>query len=281
MRRLAVLFSLLLAACATPPDGVGQFASASARLAADTTLAARFRDTYEREQPYLSKQLEPAAKAADRKRRAAYDDLAGVHRLLAAYMTALARMAGTQPRDFGAAAGALTEAGASLPGSGLTLKHADAYGRVAASLARALAAHYRQGLLKNMVKDNEADVQTLLAGLRDLVELYRKTHENERRTVLGMLDTELAYAGAARDRLLLILGRSHLADKSAEYRAAARKYTQYTRALEAIALGHRTLAEQIDRLDQPALQAMLAVRAAEIDAGQDAMLALDDDKDPS
>lgn len=282
MRRLSILFCLLLAACATaPPDGVGQFASASARLTADTALAMRYRDTYEREQPYLNKQLEPGAKAADRKRRAAYDDMVRVHKLLAAYMTALARMAGTQAQDFGTATGALTEAGASLPGSGLNAKHADAYGKVAAAIARAIAGNYQQALIRDMVRENEADVQTLLAGLRSLVELYRKTHENERRTVLGMLETEIAFAGASKDRLLQVLGRSHLTDKSAEYRAAARKYAQYDKALDAIALGHRLLAEQIDRIGQPGLQAMLAVRAAEIDAGREAMLAIaaEDDRE--
>ena len=74
--RLLFLASLLLAGCATTGpvslQEVREFADASARLGGYAELARRYRDTYEREQPYLSPPADKLARDNDAKRRAVY-----------------------------------------------------------------------------------------------------------------------------------------------------------------------------------------------------------------
>src|SRR5690349_2115828 len=77
--RLFLACALLLAGCASTGGPVSlqevrEFADASARLGGYAELARRYRDTYEREQPYLSPVTDKLARENDAKRRAVYDD---------------------------------------------------------------------------------------------------------------------------------------------------------------------------------------------------------------
>jgi hypothetical protein len=49
-----------------------------------------------------------------------------------------------------------------------------------------------------MVRDGDADLQTLLDAMITLTRLYDKTNENEKKTVLGIFDVEVPYAKGRR-----------------------------------------------------------------------------------
>lgn len=87
----ALLLSVsMLAGCATS-NGVSlvevrQFADASARLGGYGELSRRYRDTYEREQPYLSPAADRIAKDNDVRRRAVYNDFLSIQKSVVLYM---------------------------------------------------------------------------------------------------------------------------------------------------------------------------------------------------
>ena len=107
-RRLlaAVSLSLVVTGCANLQD-VRDFAGESARLSAYTELTTRFRDTYEREQPYLSGPVEQQAQANDKRRRDAYPDLLKIHQGMVLYMQTLATLAGDDTFDLSPAVNSL------------------------------------------------------------------------------------------------------------------------------------------------------------------------------
>ncbi|MDO8436582.1 MAG: hypothetical protein Q7S69_00240 [Nitrosomonadaceae bacterium] len=72
IRIVRVLFlTLALAGCANLKE-VRDYAGEVTKLSAYTELTTRFRNTYEREQPYLSGEADRLAQENDKKRKAAY-----------------------------------------------------------------------------------------------------------------------------------------------------------------------------------------------------------------
>ena len=74
----ALLLTLALVACVNLKE-VREYAGQSAELSAYTELTTRFRDTYYREQPYLSGEADRLAQDNDKRRKAAYEDLLKIH----------------------------------------------------------------------------------------------------------------------------------------------------------------------------------------------------------
>jgi hypothetical protein len=75
---VCLLLGWLLGGCASTSQvsltEVRAFADASASLGGYTELSRRYRDTYQREQPYLSASADKLARATDARRNAAYND---------------------------------------------------------------------------------------------------------------------------------------------------------------------------------------------------------------
>ncbi len=101
---LLLCASLLLAGCtslgAVSLVEVREFADASARLGGYGELSRRYRDTYEREQPYLSADADRLARANDAKRRAVYEDFVALQKTVVLYMQTLSVLAGDGRYDF-------------------------------------------------------------------------------------------------------------------------------------------------------------------------------------
>lgn len=262
-----------LVGCANLKE-VREFAGESARLAAYTELTTRFRDTYQRESPYLTGETAKLAEANDKKRKAAYEDLAKVHDTVALYMKTLATLAGEDTFDLSKGIDAISGNIKAHPEFGIQVKHVDAATSVTKVVAKWISAGYQQAAVKEMIKEGNAPMQALLEGMAGLVEIYRKTHANEKASVLGLFEVELAFADSGKDRLLATLARVHAREKAAEYSAAEAKYTAAARGIRSIAEGHQRLFENVDRLSTDEVKELLKRATKDLKAVRAGLLAL-------
>lgn len=262
------LFVLLLVVCAwlggcasqgqTSLVEVRAFADASASLGGYAELSRRYRDTYGRERPYLTPGADKLARANDARRQVVYRDFVNVQRAVVRYMQTLSLLAGDARYDFGPR---IDDVGAGLQAtteSGLTQRHIAAYTGMTRLLARVVASNDQQRSVETMVRDGDADLQALVDAMISLTRLYAKTNDNEKKTVLGLLDVELATAPRGTDRLLLVLGKVQLQDKSAEYKLLDKRYDLALQGLTRVALGHQKLREHLHDLTRDDTRVLLA-----------------------
>jgi hypothetical protein len=242
----------LLGGCASTPQvsltEVRAFADASASLGGHGELARRYRDTYEREQPYLSPNADRIARTADARRRAVYSDFVSVQKAVVLYMQTLSVLAGDTRYDL---APRLGELGAGLKAnteSGLTQRHIAAYTGLTRLVSHTVTSRYQNRDVDTMVRDGDADVHSLLDAMIALTRLYAKTNENEKKTVLGLFEVELASAPRGTERMLLVLARVHLQNKTAEYKLLDKRYELAMQGLMKVALGHQRLRENLHQL---------------------------------
>lgn len=265
--RHALLFSLLgfvLGGC-TNLQEVREFAGESANIASYKELTTHFRDTYAREAPYLSGAGLAAAQANDHKRQSAYSDLIKVHDTVAHYMMTLATLAGDKTFDLSKGIDSITGQIKAHPDFGLEARHVDAVSGVAHLLANWTTAYYQQGAVKDMIRAGQAPIQTSLDGMASLLRIYRKTHENERKQVLGLFETEFALTQVqVKDPLLMALARVHYQEKTAEFAAMDRRFAAADQAVRGIAEGHTRLYRGIDDLSAKELKDGLASLARDL-----------------
>jgi hypothetical protein len=126
--RLLGTLSLLLGlfGCANLEE-VQSFAGESAKLSAYTELTTRFRDTYQREKPYLAGEADRIAQSNDKKRKEAYADLVKIHQGVSLYMQVLAKLAGDDRFDLSKPIGALGSGIKAYPDLGIQKSHVDAF----------------------------------------------------------------------------------------------------------------------------------------------------------
>lgn len=254
---------LLLGACATPGGNVSlaevrQFADASARLGGYGELSRRYRDTYEREQPYLSPAADRIARENDARRKAVYDDFISIQKSVVLYMQTLSLLAGedrydlsTRLDDLGTGLKANTE-------SGLQQRHIAAYTGLTRLLTRVIASGYQNRSVATMVRDGDADVQVLLEAMITLTRLYAKTNENEKKTVLGIFDVEIPFSPKNQDRMLVTLAKVHYLNKATEYKLVDKRYDVALQGLSKVALGHQKMREHLNDLTGPEIRKLLA-----------------------
>jgi hypothetical protein len=257
------VFLCCLAGCANLKE-VQSFAGESAKLSAYTELTTRFRDTYQREKPYLTGEADRIAKSNDKNRIEAYADMVKIHQAVSLYMQTLAKLAGDDTLDLTKQVGALGSGIKAYPDLGIQKSHVDAFFNIARIVSRWATSAYQQRAVREMVIEADAPIQTMLEGMLSLVRYYEKTNENERDIVLGLLETEIPFANSPKDRLLATLARAHVQSKSSEYQTVKRKYAEAERGLKRIAEGHRKLAENIDRLPSPQMKALIEQFAGDI-----------------
>lgn len=259
---LFLLILTCLGGCATTPPPslveVRAFADASASLGGYAELSRRYRDTYAREKPYLAPGADKIARAGDAARRASYDDFVSLQKALVRYMQTLSQLAGDSRYDLGPHFDDMETGIKSGTESGLTQRHITAVTGVTRLLTRIVASGYQQRSVDAMVRDGDADVQSLIDGMIVLTRIYAKTNENEKKTVLGTLDLELTTAPRGTDRLVLMLARVHLQEKTAEYRLLDKRYELAEQGLARVAQGHQRLREHLHELTRDDTRAMLA-----------------------
>jgi hypothetical protein len=253
--------SLLLSGCATTGNvsltEVREFADASVRLGGYAELSRRYRDTYEREQPYLSPPADKLARETDARRREVYDDFVAIQKAVVLYMQTLSVLAGDHtydltPRldDLGYGLKANTE-------SRLEQRHVAAYTGLTRLLTRVIASGYQNRSIETMVRDGDADVQTMLEAMISLTRLYYKTNENEKKTVLGVFDVEIPFSTRSSDRMLVTLAKVHYLNKSTEYKLVDKRYDLALQGLTKVALGHQKMRENLHKLTQVEVRDMI------------------------
>jgi hypothetical protein len=244
--------SLLVGGCATRGKvslhEVREFAEASAKLGGYGELSKRYRDTYQREQAYLSPIADRLARENDVKRRAAYDDFVAVQKALVLYMQTLSVLAGDGRYDLTPQLDDMGTGLKALAGSGVEQRHAVAFTGLTRLLTRAIASGYQKRSVETMVRDGDAHVRVLLDGMMTLTRLYSKTHDNEKKTVLGLFDVEIPFSSKPSDRMLVTMAKVHYQDKANEYRALDKRYDLAQQGLSKVALGHQKMREHLDNL---------------------------------
>jgi len=261
---LQLLCALLLAGCATTTGGpvslqeVREFADASARLGGYAELARRYRDTYEREQPYLSPAADKVAKENDAKRRAVFDDFMAIQKTLVLYMQTLSLLAGDARYDLSDRIDDLGNGLKANTESGLQQRHITAYTGTTRLLTRVIASGYQGRSVETMVRDGDADVQALLDAMISLTRLYYKTNENEKKTILGIFDVEIPFSTRNSDRMLVTLAKVHYLNKATEYKLIDRRYELALQGLTKVALGHQKMRENLGKLSDTEVRRLLA-----------------------
>jgi hypothetical protein len=264
--RLAGLFllcaSLLLGGCATTGpvslSAVREFADASAKLGGYTELSRRYRDTYEREQPYLSPAADQIARENNAKRRAVYDDFMALQKTMVLYMQTLSLLAGDGRYDLSDRIDDLGNGLKANADSGLQQRHVAAYTGLTRLLTRAIASGYQNRSVETMVRDGDTDVQTLIEAMISLTRLYAKTNENEKKTVLGIFDVEIPFSNRNSERMLVTLAKVHYLNKAGEYKLVDKRYELALQGLTKVALGHQKLREHLNDLSRDEVRRMLA-----------------------
>lgn len=278
MRRapLPVLFGVclvqawLLVGCAgsatVSPKEVRDFADQSAKLGAYNELSTRYRDTYAREQLYLSPAAETVARDADARRRAVYDDFVSAQKAVVLYMQTLAMLAGEDRYDLGERLDELGNGIKANLDSGLDKRHVQAYTGMTRLLTRVIASNYQNRSVQSMVRDGDRDLQTLLDAMLTLTRLYIKTHENEKKTVLGLFDVELPMADRPQDRMLATLARVHVVNKTIEYKLLDKRYDLAVQGLTKVSIGHQRLRDHLNDLQADDLKSLLISYAHDLQA---------------
>lgn len=259
-RRLALLLvSLSLVACASQPvslQEVRDFSAQALKLTAYAELSTRFRDTYQREHPYLPPSADKQARENDSKRRAMYGEFQSLQKSLILYMQTLGVLAGDGRFDLSAQ---VEELGATLRTNaelGIDQRHADAYSSLTRLLTHVIASGYQSRSVETMVRDGDTDVQLLLEAMINLTRYYAKTHANEKKTVLGLFEVELPFT-RPQERLLATLARVHYLNKIQEYQLVERRFDLAAQGLTKVALGHQRLRENLHALNGDELRAHL------------------------
>jgi hypothetical protein len=260
---LAFCLSLVLAGCAGISGNVSlaevrEFADASAKLGGYAELSKRFRDTYDREQPYLSPAADKIARDNDAKRRAVYEDFVSVQKAVVLYMQTLSLLAGDARYDLSPRIDDLGNGLKANAEAGLQQRHIAAYTGLTRLLTRVIASGYQNRSVETMVRDGDADVQTLLEAMISLTRLYAKTNENEKKTILGVFDVEIPFSTRTSDRMLVTLAKVHYLNKSTEYKMIDKRYELALQGLTKVALGHQKLRENLNNLSREEVRAMLA-----------------------
>ena len=250
MSRLLLILCLaaLLGGCAssTPRTAaVREFAAQSPKLNAYHELTERYCATYQREQPFLSPAADQREKELDARRKDACGDFIKLHSGVQAYMQALGTLAGDEQYDLNDQIKAIGGGIKAWPDTGLLDRHVNAFAGLARLLSRAITRPLQENAVNDMLRDGEQPVREVLDAMRTLLRLYDKSNDNERDIVLGMLETEIPFVDAERNRLLLALAKSQQQSKTAEYRLFGLRYTLARNNLDAIERSHRALASQI------------------------------------
>ena len=237
---------------------VQDFAAESAKFSAYTELTTRFRDTYQREQPYVSGQTAQLAQANDAKRKASYPDLLKIQRSVALYMRTLATLAGDKTFDFSKSLDSLESGIKAHHDFGIGENQVEAYSNLSQVVAKWIASGYQTRAVRAMLKEGDPPLQILLEGMVSLVGHYRRTNENERSSVIGLLEVEIAFVDPSKDLLLTTLARAHLQSKLQEYQLADGRYAEVEKGIKKIQGGHRALVENADRLSSAEVKTMLS-----------------------
>lgn len=265
--RLAFCIALLTGCASTATVSLSEvraFADQSAKLGGYGELSTRYRDTYAREQLYLAPAADKLARETDAKRRANYEDFISAQKAVVLYLQTLSQLAGADRYDLGERLDDLGNGIKANLDSGLDKRHVQAYTGMTRLLTRVIASGYQNRSVQTMVRDGDRDLQTLLDAMLTLTRLYAKTHENEKKAVLGVFDVEIPMAAKPQDRMLVTLAKVHQLNKSTEFRLLDKRYDLAVQGLTKVSIGHQKLREHLNDLQTEDIKAMLISYAKDL-----------------
>jgi hypothetical protein len=248
--RLFLILGLLalLGGCASSTPRMAEvraFAAQAPGLDAYHELTERYRETYQREQPYLTAAADTRERELDARRQQACDDFVKLQHGVQAYMQTIGVLAGDEQYELRDQIKTISGGIKAWPDSGIEERHVNAFANLTRLLARAIAAPAQERAVDQLMREAEQPMHQLLGAMGTLLRLYEKSSENEQRIVVGMLETEMPFLDPARDRLLLALAKNQQQIKHAEFRQLALRQTQARESLAAIDQRHRALLAQI------------------------------------
>lgn len=250
MNRLCLILGLLLllTGCASSTPRMAEvraFAADAPKLGAYHELTERYRHTYQRQQPFMYPAADAREQQLDARRQQACDDFVQLQYGLQAYMQALGKLAGDRRYDLADQLKSIRTGIKAWPDTGLEDRHVNAYAGLARLAARAFTAPLQEDTVNAIMREGRQPVQEVLDAMRMLLRLYSKSSDNEEDLVIGMLESEIPFLDASRDRLLLALARSTQQAKQAEFRLIGLRFTLARKNLDLIEQRHRAL---LDRL---------------------------------
>ncbi|WP_338758765.1 hypothetical protein [Massilia sp. METH4] len=217
------------------------FAAEAPKLNGYVELSQRFRDTYEREQPYLGAAADRREQALDDARRAAFSDLVAIHEAVAAYLRTLGKLASGDHFDAGDQIKEAAKGIKTWPDTGLTDRHVNAVSGLARATSRALTRPAQERAVQDMLREGYQPLRDTLDAMSTVLRYYDKHHDNEQAIVMGMLDIEIPFVDTPRDRLLAALAKAHRQEKLAEYRLFGRRHTLARQHVQALRERHEAL----------------------------------------
>ncbi|WP_373991376.1 hypothetical protein [Duganella sp. BuS-21] len=250
LSRLFLIVGLLaiLTGCASSTPRMAEvraLADQAPKLGAYHELTERYRQTYQREQPFLSPEADARAQQIDARRQQACDDFVKLQYGLQAYMQTLGKLAGDNRYDLEDQVKNIGTGIKAWPDSGLDDRHVNAFAGLTRLIARGLTRPLQENAVNDILREGQQPVQDLLDAMRTLLRLYDKTSENEEKIVIGMLESEIPFRDPKHDKLLIALAKAQQQQKQAEFRLVGLRYTLARKNLDAIEQQHRALVAQI------------------------------------
>ena len=125
-------------------------------------------------------------------------------------------------------------------------------------MTRWLLAAAQERAVKKMLAEAGSDAQNVLEGLAFVSKNYEGVLNNERATVINTLEIAVvSQSTAPSGATIKILVEEMLRTKRAEYEATSKTYGDAIRGLDAIAVGHKNMIDDIDKLDSEQARAIL------------------------
>lgn len=255
LRFALVAASLLLASACADLGAVQDYAKASASVPGYDEATKEFGSRFTRTEVYLDESGRKTAQAQTPERERLVPDLLAIHKNLQAYMLVLGKLAGAQTFNLDKQTESLQKAVVAFPPFGLDVDTANAAGTLGRLVAKWVLVGIQQKYVVELVTEADPSIQTVTAGMRRIVDVYRKDLVNEQREVEGIYKTNRALISApypnaspSRDKLLAILSDDHFRAKTAEFAARAARLGDLDKALEKIANGHAELRRNVNNL---------------------------------
>ncbi len=270
--RFALVTALLLLASACADLGAVQdYAKASASVPGYDEATKEFGSRFTRAEVYLDESGRKTAQALTPERERAVPDLLAVHKNLQAYMLVLGKLAGAQTFNLDKQTESLQKAVVAFPPFGLDADTANAAGTIGRLVAKWVLVGIQQKYVIELVTEADPSIQTVTAGMRRIVDVYRKDLANEQREVEAIDKINRPFISAAypssspsRDKLLAVLSDDHFRTKTAEFAARAARLGELDKALEKIANGHAELRRNVNDLSSREFVAALKAIAQDI-----------------
>jgi hypothetical protein len=267
---LVAALLLLTSACADLA-AVQDYAKASASVPGYDEATKEFGSHFTRVEVYLDEKGRKTAQALAPAREQAVPALLAVHKNLQTYMLVLGKLAGAQTFNLDKQTEGLQQAVVAFPPFGLDADTANAAGTLARLVAKWALLGIQQQYVIELVTEADPSIQTVTAGMRQIIDVYRRDLANERREVEAVytinrpfISTAYSSVSPSRDKLLAALSDDHFREKSAEFTARAARLGEVDKALAKIGYGHAELRRNVNNLSSREFAAALKAIAQDI-----------------